>query len=768
MFLNQSDKITIYRPAWLAGNKMQIIKRLRLRARLAGSKKGINTGINHFHPLGVFLNDLSDCTQHQLSAGGEELPMLPVTWDGVLVSISLIVAFIASFTALDTAGRVAVSRGWSARFWLLAGGSAMGIGIWAMHFIGMLAMMMPVTMRYDIRLTSLSLLVAILASCLAFGQTVGGLHLTRHRLLRGSLILGAGVAAMHYLGMYALLIEPRPEWNSVLVVLSVLIAFVASGVALWLAFHLRKGEHHLLLMRGLASLVMGIAIAGMHYVGMAAATFSHHSMMQSQGLSNPGLAVWVTLITLTILGITLLCSMLDAQMRATRLAARLRFANKELLQLALHDNLTALPNRVMLEQQLDRVIKKAMLNDFRFAVIYMDLDGFKAVNDTWGHHVGDRLLLAVAERLRSQLSETMLLARLGGDEFVLMVKRCDISPARQLAQRLVKVIGKPFEFDRYVLHVSLSAGIAIFPLHGRNRQELLFNADAAMYHTKNSGRNGWCLFERAMSAATQHQLELTNDLWEALERQQMRLFYQPKFRSGGTRLMGFEALLRWQHPQRGLLTPELFLPRAEKTGQIVALGNWVIEEACRQLRIWHNQGHTEWTVSVNLSALQFHQRDLLATLTRTLTRYQLPGCALMLEITEAIAMRDPVFSQQRIRELQQAGVSIAIDNFGIGYANLLHLKDLDASELKIDRSFINSLRPGSEDATVVSAMLTLAQSLNLRMVAEGVETEEQQHLLTSLGFDALQGYLLGKPTPADRVEVFSLAARQHPMPAASG
>ncbi|TPV38444.1 EAL domain-containing protein [Pantoea deleyi] len=694
--------------------------------------------------------------------------MLPVTWDSVLICVSLIVAFIASFTALDTAGRVAVSRGWSARFWLLVGGTAMGIGVWAMHFIGMLAMMMPMTMRYDIRLTILSLLVAILASMLAFGQTVGGLHLTRQRLLRGSLILGAGVVVMHYLGMCALLVEPRPEWNGQLVALSVLIAFVASGVALWLAFHLRKGDHHLLLMRGLASLVMGIAIAGMHYVGMAAATFSHTSTMQSRGLSNPGLAVWVTLITLSILGITLLCSMLDAQMRAARLATRLRLANKELRQLALHDNLTALPNRVMLEQQIDQAIKKAMLNGHRFAVIYMDLDGFKAVNDTWGHHVGDRLLVAVAERLRSQLSETMLLARLGGDEFVLMVKGCDTSPARQLAQRLVKVIGAPFEFDRYVLHVSLSAGIAIFPLHGRSRQELMFNADAAMYHTKHSGRNGWCLFELAMSAATQHQLELTNDLWEALERQQMRLFYQPKFRSGGTRLMGFEALLRWQHPQRGLLTPELFLPRAEKTGQIVALGNWVIEEACRQLRIWHNQGHSEWTVSVNLSALQFHQRDLLVILTQTLTRYQLPGCALMLEITEAIAMRDPVFSQQRIRELQQAGVSIAIDNFGIGYANLLHLKDLDASELKIDRSFINCLRPGSEDATVVSAMLTLAQSLNLRMVAEGVETEEQQHLLTSLGFDALQGYLLGKPTPADRVEVFSFTARQHPMASASG
>jgi len=694
--------------------------------------------------------------------------MLLVTWDGVLICVSLIVAFIASFTALDTAGRVAVSYGWRARLWLLAGGTAMGIGIWAMHFIGMLAMMMPMTMRYDVTLTAISLLVAILASLLAFGQTVGGPHLTRGRLLRGSLILGAGMSVMHYLGMFALLIDPQPQWNSVLVLLSVLIAFGASGVALWLAFHLRQGDHSLLLMRGLASLAMGVAIAGMHYVGMAAAQFSHHSEMQPQGVSNPGLALWVTLITLIILGSTLLCSMLDAQLRAARLAARLNRANQELRQLAMHDNLTTLPNRVMLEQQLDLTIKEATLTDSRFAVMYMDLDGFKAVNDTWGHHVGDRLLVAVADRLRGQLSDTMLLVRLGGDEFVLLAEACDISAAGQLAQKLVRVIDVVFEFDRYALHVSLSAGIAIFPLHGRNRQALLFNADAAMYHTKNNGRNGWCLFEPAMSAATQHQLELANDLWEAIDRQQMRLFYQPKFRSGGTTLMGFEALLRWQHPVRGLLTPELFLPRAEKTGQIVALGNWVIEEACRQLKIWHNQGHDEWTVSVNLSALQFHQRDLLATVTQTLARHQLPDHALMLEITETIAMRDPIFSQQRIRELQQAGVSIAIDNFGIGYANLLHLKDLDASELKIDRSFINCLRPGSEDATVVSAMLTLAQSLNLRMVAEGVETEEQQRLLTGLGFDALQGYLLGKPAPADRVDLRHFSSlRQAAMPARS-
>jgi diguanylate cyclase (GGDEF)-like protein len=666
--------------------------------------------------------------------------MLLVTWDSVLVSVSLIVAFIAAFTALDTAGRVAVSRGWLAKLWLIGGGTAMGIGVWAMHFIGMLAMMMPMTMRYDVELTVLSLLVAIISAIFAFPQGVQGSHLTRRRLVRGTLILGSGIIVMHYLGMSALMIETPIRWNMPLVALSVLIAYAASGAALWLAFHLRQGES-LLLLRAGAAVLMGIAIAGMHYTGMAAAEFILPMTMQHHGASEEGLAVWVTIITLSILGLMLLISMLDAQLRAARLAAKLKRANSELRQLAMHDNLTALPNRVMLDHQLTTQIKQATLQDEHFALMFMDLDGFKAVNDTWGHHVGDRLLVAVAERLRVQVSEEVLLARLGGDEFVLLCPQFHIHQATRLAQQLVQVIDAPFDLDRYSLRVSLSVGIVIFPLHGRNQQELMFNADSAMYHTKHSGRNGWCLFEPAMSAVAQHQLALANDLWNALEYQEMRLFYQPKFRAGGTVLMGFEALLRWQHPRRGLLMPDMFLARAEKTGQIVALGNWVVNEACRQLKQWHDEGNGDWTVSVNLSALQFQQRDLI----------------------DNIAMRDPQFSQQRIAELHRLGVKVAIDNFGIGYANLLHLKHLEASELKIDRSFINSLRAGSEDAAVVSAMLTLAQTLNLRMVAEGVETEEQQRLLTGLGFDTLQGYLLGKPTPAERIGEFT-AALTVPLP----
>ena len=679
--------------------------------------------------------------------------MLLVTWDSVLVSVSLMVAFIAAFTALDTAGRVAVSHGWMARLWLLAGGMAMGIGIWAMHFIGMLAMMMPT--RYDMRLTVLSLLAACVACMLAFAQIRHG-HFSRRRWLAGSAMLGSGIVAMHYTGMHALLISPAPHWRFSLVALSVVIAYLASAAALWLAFCLRQGEKYLLMRRALGALVMGIAVAGMHYTGMAAAQFDHHSMPMAQGVSGQGLAVWVALGTLSILGFTLLASMLDAQLRASRLAQRLNQANQELHQLAMHDNLTALPNRVMLEQRLDAALSQTTRDTAGFTLMYMDLDGFKAVNDTWGHFVGDRLLIVVADRLRRQLSDdSTLLVRLGGDEFVLLAQGNEGRQAAALAQRLVNTIDEPFELDRYLLRVSLSVGVALYPQHGRSKQELMFNADSAMYHIKQSGRNGYCLYEPAMSASAQHQLALANDLWQALERQEMLLFYQPKFRSSSSELIGFEALLRWQHPTRGLLMPDVFLPRAEKTGQIVALGNWVINEACRQLKQWHSNGHPHWTVSVNLSALQFHQRDLLETVRQALLRHQLPGHSLTLEITESIAMRDPQFSQQRISELQKIEVRVAIDNFGIGYANLLHLKHLDASELKIDRSFINSLRADSQDATVVSAMLALAQTLNLQMVAEGVETEEQQTLLTRLGFDALQGYLLGKPTPADRIADFA-------------
>ena len=678
--------------------------------------------------------------------------MLVTSYDAMMVIISVIVAMLASFTALDMAGRVATSSGKAALVWLIGGGFAMGVGIWAMHFIGMLSMTLPMVMSYDASLTAISMLIAIVASIFALWLVCYG-ELPVLRLCGGALVLGSGVVAMHYTGMAALMFAPGIIWDWRWIALSVVIALVASGAALWLAFHLRTGNGRLTLMRIGASVLMGCAIAGMHYTGMAAASFPSHSHATHMGVNGNWLALLVTVVTIAILGITLLVSMLDArlQARTSLLARSLAEANRELAQLALHDNLTRLPNRILLEDRLEQAISKASREDSQFALMFMDLDGFKAVNDAFGHHVGDNLLIAVSERMAQEVKGHFTLARMGGDEFVLLTEIEHPNDAATIADGLVKAIDRPFEVSRYELVVSLSIGIAVFPGDGADERELMFNADAAMYHTKNNGRNGYNFFQPSMNIQVQSQLQLNNDLWQALEHNELCLFYQPKYCAPCGPILGFEALLRWQHPVRGLLSPDVFLPIAEKTGMIVNIGSWVINEACRQLRQWHDDGHPSWTVAVNLSAVQFEQNNLVETVTAALNRHGIPPDQLTLEVTETTAMRDPDESVRILTELTTLGVKASIDDFGTGYSSLLYLKRLPASELKIDRAFVNELESKPEDATILSAIVALAQSLNLKVVAEGVETAEQQAFLTSLGCNTLQGYLLGKPLPPDRI-----------------
>lgn len=678
--------------------------------------------------------------------------MLVSSYDQPLVIFSFIVAFLASYTALDMAGRVATTSGKAALIWLIGGGFAMGIGIWSMHFIGMLAMNLPMVMSYSALLTTLSMFIAIAASIFALWIVCYG-ELPRLRLASGALILGSGVVAMHYTGMAALMFEPGIVWHWGWIACSVAIALAASGAALWLAFNLRKNSSRVAWLRAGAAIIMGIAIAGMHYTGMAAASFPAGSHATHAGVNSNWLAILVMVVTLSILGITLLVSMLDArlQARTSVLASSLAEANRELAQLALHDNLTRLPNRILLEDRLDQAINKATREKSQFALMFMDLDGFKAVNDAFGHHIGDNLLIAVTERMTEKMQGHYTLARLGGDEFVLLIEIDDPNDAATVAAELVKSIDAPFEISRYELVVSLSIGIAVYPDDGVDERELLFNADAAMYHTKNNGRNGYNFFQPSMNTIAQNQLQLINDLWLAQDHHQLRLFYQPKYCAPQGPILGFEALLRWQHPERGLLSPDIFLPLAEKTGLIVSIGNWVINEALRQLRVWHLQGHDDWSVAVNLSALQFEQSSLIETVLQALDRHQIPAELLTLEVTETTAMRDPDESVRILTALTRLGVKASIDDFGTGYSSLLYLKRLPASELKIDRAFVNELQSETEDATIVSAIVALAQSLNLKVVAEGVETEEQQAFLTGLGCNTLQGYLLGRPVPAEKV-----------------
>lgn len=679
--------------------------------------------------------------------------MLVTSYDSFIVIVSILVAMLASFTALDMAGRVATSTGKAAIIWLLGGGFSMGIGIWAMHFIGMLSMSMDMVMSYSPTFTAISAAIAVCASIFALWLVCQG-ELPMRRLIGGALIMGTGVAAMHYTGMAALMFSPGIVWNWGWVAVSIVIALVASGAALWLAFNLREGtSNRVTVLRLGASVVMGFAIAGMHYTGMMAAKFPLHGHPTHEGVNSNWLAILVTVVTIAILGITLLVSMLDARMQARTsiLASSLAEANRELAQLALHDNLTRLPNRILLEDRLEQAINKANRERTHFALMFMDLDGFKAVNDAFGHHIGDNLLIGVTERMSQQMEGYYTLARLGGDEFVLLIEINDPNDAAAVADNLVKAVDRPFDISRYELVVSLSIGIAVYPGDGIDERELMFNADAAMYHTKNNGRNGYTFFQPSMNMLAQSQLQLNNDLWHALDNNELRLFYQPKYCAPRGPILGFEALLRWEHPARGLLTPDHFLPMAEKTGMIVSIGNWVINEACRQLRQWHLQGHPHWSVAVNLSSLQFEQSNLVETVTEALAKHEIPPELLTLEVTETTAMRDPDESVRILTELTKLGVKASIDDFGTGYSSLLYLKRLPASELKIDRAFVNELQHHSEDATIVSAIVALAQSLQLKVVAEGVETAEQQAFLTGLGCNTLQGYLLGKPIPPERI-----------------
>ena len=680
--------------------------------------------------------------------------MLIGSYSSSLVLISLCVAILASYTALDLTGRIATAKGRAACLWMGGGALAMGIGVWSMHFIGMLAFSLPIDLGYDLALTAFSLLIAVLSSGFAL-WLVSQPSLPWQQLAFGALIMGTGIACMHYTGMAALRMLPGIAYDPTLFGASLLIAVAASAAALWIAFRLRAHTPYVRQIRGLAAVVMGFAIVGMHYTGMAAANFPEGSFcgaLAAGGLQGDGLVYLVLITTLAVLAVALLTSVLDARLeaRTAELARSLTLANQELTQLALHDTLTDLPNRTLLADRIEQAIAKVAEQGGCFALMFIDLDGFKPVNDAFGHHIGDLLLKAVAARLRGHLHSQDTLARIGGDEFVLLVELREPNDAMDVAVKQVNLVSRPFRVAEHDLQLTASLGIVLYPGNGLDQHELLRNADAAMYHAKSAGKNGYSFFDASMNSNARQQLQLLQDLRQALEQRQFRLHYQPKFDAQNCQPIGAEALLRWEHPQQGLLLPDRFIGLAEKTGLIIPIGEWVLIEACRQMRQWLDQGHHGWRMAVNLSAIQFCHAGLVESVARALQQNSLPANCLTLEITETTAMHDADASLTVLQRLSDMGVDLSIDDFGTGYSSLMYLKRLPANELKIDRGFVRDLEQDSDDAAIVSAIVALGQALGLRIVAEGVETDRQQDFLTRLGCDSLQGYLLGQPVPAEQ------------------
>ncbi|WP_122663560.1 putative bifunctional diguanylate cyclase/phosphodiesterase [Pseudomonas viridiflava] len=688
--------------------------------------------------------------------------MLIGSYTSSLVLVSIFVAILASYTALDLAGRIASSKGRVTALWMSGGACSMGVGIWSMHFIGMLAFDLPIELAFDLPITCLSLLIAVLSSGFAL-WLVSQPQLPLPVLGLGALFMGAGISAMHYTGMASLRMYPGITYDPATVLASLAIAIAASAAALWIAFRLRQQTPHVRVARGAAAVVMGMAIVGMHYTGMAAASFSEDSYCGelADGIHFNGLFSLVLVASLAVLTFTLLISVLDARLeaRTAELSQSLIQVNRELMHMAQHDTLTGLPNRVLLAERIEQAMQRVDAKGGCFALMFMDLDGFKPVNDAFGHHVGDQLLREVGLRLRANLHRRDTLARIGGDEFVLLVEVDDIQDTACIAARQVSVIAQQFHIAGQLLQVSVSIGIALYPGCGQTQEELLMNADAAMYHAKAAGKNGYSFFDSTMNTNARNQLELLQELRIALKYKHFCLFYQPKFDAVSGEPVGAEALLRWNHPQKGLLLPDSFIGLAERTGLIVSIGEWVLDEACRQMRIWADMGYGHWRVAVNLSTLQFCHSSLVDTVTKSLERHGLPANSLTLEITETTAMSDADASVAVLQQLSEMGVDLSIDDFGTGYSSLMYLKRLPANELKIDRGFVRDLEHDSDDAAIISAIVAVGQALNLRIVAEGIETDRQQSFLTRLGCNALQGYLLGHPLPAERFMADIHAAR---------
>ncbi|WP_318591406.1 putative bifunctional diguanylate cyclase/phosphodiesterase [Enterobacter kobei] len=677
--------------------------------------------------------------------------MLNISWDPVLIAVSYLVAFIASFVALDSAGKIPLSSRKAALFWRIAGGVTLGIGIWSMHFIGMLSMQMPMMMSYDLWITLASLGAAVIASTTAINIAVTGKHLSLFRLTVATIILSAGVVSMHYIGMAALMLEGSILWDQRIVGLSVVIAVVASGVALWLAFRLRDKHKGVFVNRILAALVMGAAICAMHYTGMSAAHFHEMARTLTGGIGELGLSIWVSVTTLSLLGVMLIISLIDSHWRTTRLTDNLRQLNRQLELQARFDALTGLANHHQMDIRMQDCLRSALLSKKQFAVIFLNVDHFKRVNDTWGHSVGDELLITIAQRITSRLTREMTLARLGGDAFILLVPECDDKKLNTLLTTLLADMRRPLSLCGHTLNTTISAGVSLYPKDGETLHELKFKADAALQHIKEDGRNGWAIYRPEMSTTVPAQPGFLQALSQALERDQFELWYQPTWHAEDKTIHGFEALLRWRHPEQGVLLPGLFLPTLEQTGLIIPVGNWAIEAACRQLHFWTEQGFSQWTLSLNLSPVQFEQPDIFHIVSSMLEKYNLSPSRLILEVTESTALKNLDRSIELLNAFNHAGVTVSIDDFGTGYSNLLMLSVLPAKELKIDKSFVTSMLENEKSRKLVETIINIARTMEMNVVAEGIETDEQQAILTSLGCDYLQGFLFSRPLPAEQV-----------------
>ncbi len=812
-----------------------------------------------------------------------------VTYDLRLVCLSLVIAVFGSYTALDLAGQVIVAKKLAHKYWLTGGAIALGISIWVMHFIAILAYQLPIKITYNYCIVLVSMAVAIIGSGV-------GLFLVSCRplgwqlLSSGGFFIGLAIIAMHFTAMQAMILAAEPSHNIQLVILSQVWAISLSLGALWLIFHpSAKTNVSTDSIRKIGgALLLGSAIDGMHYIAMAALSYYPSAKKLSlvgEGIDNYVLAVTIGSAVVTILILALLASYFGQRLSAEIATAEalresekqyqnlydlapdayitiaadgtIKYVNQfcadymgyskeeligksawntvyepdrqwvqqrvanlfrdrllisetemrkvrkdgsvfwvrerskllldgdgtaielnmicrdvterkqmeeQLRQNALQDALTGLPNRVLFMDRLGLTLEHAKRNqDFLFAVLFLDLNRFKIINDSLGHLLGDQLLKAIAVRLKACLRPIDTVARLGGDEFTILIEDIeDVGDAIRVAERVQASLSLPFALNGQEVFTCASIGIALSTTAYDNPEDILRDADIAMYQAKSQDSAHYQIFNQEMYARAVALLQLETDLRNALERQEFRLQYQPIVSLQTGKIVGFEALIRWQHPESGLLNPSQFIAAAEEAGLIVRICEWVLETACSHLRQWQLQlpTATPLTISVNLSGKQFNQPLLIDQVGQILQQTGLDASSLRLEITEGAIMDGAECATQILWQLRELGVQLCIDDFGTGYSSLGRLYQFPINGLKIDRSFVSQMATAQENSLIVETIITLAHKLDLDVTAEGVETAAQLAKLRALQCEYGQGHFFSQPLECEAVEAL---LRENPV-----
>lgn len=645
-----------------------------------------------------------------------------------LVLVAAVVCVAGCWAVVRLHRRGSGTSGAEAIGWQFLAATAAGASIWATHFIAIIAYEPGTPVSFDPVLTIISLMVALIGSFA--GLMVAGMIHTRWAPAAGGAMVGFSVATMHYTGMMAYVAEGVVEWDIRYLVASIVLAAVITACAV----HVASRRDHKLDSNLAAVGLLTLAIVSLHFTGMTA--FRLTPLVIYKDYTNPAamqaMALSVALVSLMIVGAVLASYLIDGQTRAHSLS--------QLKHMAMSDPLTGLANRASYNEHLDARIKLAANGGQRFALAAIDLDRFKEINDLRGHSAGDETLKILAQRMRDFNDGSLFIARIGGDEFSIIMPVGDRNTLRKTLMKLRAQLLQPFTIDDCELMVGASIGICIYP-DDANDTTLVNNTDLALYRAKTEIADKICFFDNVMDEAVRTRRELAAELRHALEHDQLEVFYQVQTSVSEKQITGYEALLRWQHPQRGYIPPSEFIPLAEESGLILQLGEWVLRTACTEFAA------LDLRVAVNLSPIQFLHPNLPGLVADILAETGMKAVKLELELTESAIIHDKERTLMQLQEIRKLGVTIALDDFGTGYSSLDTLRAFPFDKIKLDRTFMEELETSEQARSIIRAVLALGKSLAIPVLAEGIETRDQLAILRAEGCDSAQGYYLGRPAP---------------------